>query len=56
MNSKRKTRKRYESYLNKFVGMGQSDSRIPEHALYGTWLRRNDPIAFSVGFGEWSRK
>lgn len=31
--------------------------RIPDHTTrYGSWLRRNDPIAFEVGYQEWARE
>lgn len=39
-----------EEWLNE-IGIPNSDAkslggRIPDHAKYGSWLRRNDPIAF----------
>lgn len=43
----RPTRKEYEEYLNDL------DS---ERTNMGTWLRRHDPIAFSVGYGEFCRE
>ena len=27
--------------------------RVPDSALFGEWMRRNDPIAFNVGYREW---
>jgi uncharacterized short protein YbdD (DUF466 family) len=39
-----KSRIKYEFFLN---GLG-----IPDHARYGSWMRKNDPIAFNVGYGE----
>jgi len=33
--------------------MQMHGGRIPDNANYGSWMRRNDPIAFEVGFGEW---
>jgi len=49
-----KTRKDYEEYLNE-IGTPEDDKksnggRIPDYANYGKWVRRNDPIAFNVGF------
>lgn len=50
------TKKEYEEYLNE-VGIPDDDlksagGRIPDHANYGSWLRRNDPIAFQVGYND----
>ena len=35
----------------------ENDGRVPWKMVdkYGDWLRRNDPIAFEVGFGEWKQ-
>jgi len=54
-----KTRKEFEAYLNDFISIPEDDKksnggRIPDWAKYGTWMRKNDPIAFSLGFREWS--
>ena len=51
------TQKDYEDEINE-LGVPLDDrrsngGRIPDHAKYGSWLRRNDPIAFRVGFREW---
>jgi hypothetical protein len=51
------TKKDYEEYLNDFGDIPDHDKtshggRIPDWAMYGSWLRRNDPIAFNVGFNE----
>lgn len=51
------TKKEYEEFLNK-LGVPEEDlksngGRCPDWAKYGKWLRRNDPIAFEVGYGEW---
>jgi hypothetical protein len=50
------TKKDYEDYLNDLGAadrdLKSSGGRIPDNAKFGTWLRRNDPIAFEVGFGE----
>jgi hypothetical protein len=54
-----KSKTDYQTYLNE-LGIPHLDTvseggRIPDHAQYGTWLRRNDPIAFEVGFNDWKR-
>lgn len=52
------TRKQYEEWLNE-LGAPQDDlksngGRIQDNAKYGSWLRRNDPVAFNVGYqDEW---
>jgi hypothetical protein len=56
--------KRFEEYLNELAVpehyRKSEGGRIPDHALYGTWLRRNDPTAFRCGFyyfkDSWRRK
>ncbi len=55
----KKTQKAYQDYLNSF-GVPKDDKkseggRIPDYAKYGNWLRKNDPIAFNVGYQEWAR-
>ena len=35
-----------------FEDLRSNGGRIPDGAKYGVWLRRNDPIAFNVGFNE----
>jgi len=52
-------KKDYVIYLNE-IGTPEDDKknrggRVPDHVKYGVWLRRNDPIAFNVGFGEFMR-
>lgn len=63
MKTKKKTiskfRKDYEEYLNE-IGTSRDDlysygGRIPDRCKYGTWLRKNDPIAFNVEFNEFMR-
>lgn len=54
-----RTRKEYEEHLNE-LGVPEDDKkssggRIPDCANYGSWLRRNDRIAFNVGYNEWAR-
>lgn len=50
------TKKEYEQQLNE-IGIPEDDKksnggRIPDHAKYGSWLRRNDPIAFQCGYND----
>ena len=54
MSQHKITMKKFEEYLNE-LAVPENDrksngGRIPDHALYGTWLRRNDPIAFRCGY------
>ena len=64
MSQPKITMKRFEEYLNELAvpedDRKSNGGRIPDHALYGTWLRRNDPIAFRCGFydfkNSWGRK
>ena len=51
------TRKEYEDLLN-YIGAPDSDKksnggRIPDNVKYGSWLRRNDPVAFNAGFNDY---
>lgn len=53
------TKRQYVEWLNE-LGVPAEDcksegGRIPDGAHYGAWLRRNDPIAFEVGWQEWKR-
>ena len=55
----KKTYKEFEAYLNDFISIPEDDKksnggRIPDHSKYGAWMRKNDPIAFQVGFREWN--
>ena len=54
------TKQAYEQWVNE-VPVADSDlksngGRIPDSCQYGSWLRRNDPIAFNVGYQEWARE
>jgi hypothetical protein len=54
----KKTKRDFEIYLNG-IDIPEHDKksnggRIKDSAYYGTWLRKNDPIAFEVGFREWN--
>ena len=53
------TKRDYEEWLNE-LGAPEHDlksngGRVPDNSKYGSWLRRNDPIAFQVGFNEWQQ-
>ena len=64
MSQHKITMKKFEEYLNE-DSVPEHDrkskgGRVPDHAPYGTWLRRNDPIAFRCGYYDfkdsWRRK
>lgn len=47
----------YIEHLNQ-CGIPEEDKksnggRIPDKTQYGTWLKRNDPIMFQVGYNEY---
>lgn len=48
----------YEIYLNELeipeLDKKSNGGRIPDSSDYGTWLRRNDPIAFQAGYNEFN--
>lgn len=50
----------YEEFVNGLpipdANLKSNGGRIPDKAKYGTWLKKNDPIAFNVGYGEWIPK
>lgn len=52
------TRAEYEAWINEipvaWADCKSNGGRIPDNAKYGSWLRRNDPIAFNVGYQEWT--
>ena len=55
----KKTKNSYEDYLNE-TGIPEDDKRsnggrVPDHMPYGEWVRRNDPIAFNVGYNDYKR-
>lgn len=57
------TKAEYEQHLNDLGEEGlcgddrvSEGGRIPDNAKLGTWTRRNDPIAFNVGFQEMNRE
>lgn len=55
-----RTKAEYTEYLNE-IGTPNEDlksngGRIPDRAKYGDWTRKNDPIAFNVGFQEYERE
>lgn len=51
------TRADYEEFLDElgvpFADQESNGGRIPDDAKYGAWTRRNDPVAFNVGYREW---
>ena len=52
------TKKNYIEFLNE-IGTPEEDKksnggRIHDFAKYGSWLYKNDTIAFNVGFRDWS--
>ena len=54
-----KSKSAFVEYLNE-IGIPDDDlksngGRISDRAKYGDWLRKNDPIAFNVGYSDWSR-
>lgn len=54
------TRTDYRQDLDE-MGIPEDDKksnggRIPDTASYGVWLRRNDPVAFEVGYQEANRE
>lgn len=56
----RATKAAYVEWLNE-LGTPAEDKksnggRIPDHAQFGDWLRRNDPIAFEIGHREWAQE
>lgn len=54
------TKQEYQESLNElpipFEDQKSNGGRIPDHAKLGDWMRRNDPIAFQVGFQEADRE
>lgn len=54
------TRKQYEQHLNDIEiprdELKSNGGRIPDKAMYGTWVRRNDPILFNVGYNDFIRE
>jgi hypothetical protein len=58
MKHKYKYKKDFEKYLNDNISIPEHDkksngSRISDNSKYGSWLRKNDPIAFEVGYHEY---
>lgn len=63
----RKTKSEYVNYLNgiysgsdllengnfEYLIKTNSDKGLAAQGLYGNLLKKNDPIAFNVGFSEW---
>lgn len=57
---KHTTRKHFEFYLNEMstpcMDLKSNGGRVPDSVQYGTWLRRNDPVAFNVGYNDYKRE
>lgn len=57
---KQPTRKKFETYLNEmstpYMDLKSNGGRVLDSAKYGKWLRRNDPVAFNVGYKEYKRE
>jgi hypothetical protein len=57
----RVTKQVYQDWLDD-LGVPEDDKwsnggRIPDRVTrYGVWLRRNDPVAFEIGFQEFERE
>ena len=53
---KRYARRDYERRLNEagipFDERKSNGGRIPDRVNYGTWIRKNEPIAFDAGYQE----
>lgn len=66
---KNKTKKEYENFLNGLFTYediyfnhpyllrkgNRGANKLAESGLYGTLLKKFDPIAFNVGFNEWEK-
>jgi len=50
----KKSKQNYEKYLNSVSCPSNENVSRRMSDRYGTWLRRNDPIQFQVGYNEWS--
>jgi len=53
------TKLNYEIDLNE-IEVPENDKKsngglIPDYCKYGSWLRKNDTIAFECGFSDWKR-
>ena len=50
------TKEEFEKLLNDLdtpdSELRLNGGRIPDTARYGTWLRRHDPIAFTIAYNE----
>ena len=50
------SKKEFEQLLNEISipadDLKSNGGRIPDKALYGSWLRRNDPILFNIAYRE----
>ncbi len=52
-----RTKSAYESYLNEVLEKESTPQLSVKPGTYlakpGTWMRKNDPIQFEVGYTEW---
>ncbi len=55
-----KTREEFENYLNEVLEHEDTPQLSVKPGTYlqkpGTWMRKNDPIQFEVGFNEWEKE
>jgi hypothetical protein len=55
----KKTKKAYEDYCNEIecpeLDHPKNNGRVSWLMVnkYGTWLRKNDPVEFEIGYNEW---
>ena len=53
---KKPSKREFEKYLNEIEPQPDAFWRCPVVGKFGTWLRKNDKIAFEVEYGRWSIK
>ena len=55
-----RTKQAYEDYLNEVLENYDTPQLSVPQGTYlskpGTWMRKNDPIQFEVGYNEWLRE
>lgn len=49
------TKEMFVEWLNE-IGCPEDDHPEIRNNTYGKWLRKNDPIAFEVGYNDWVRE
>ena len=54
------TKREHEDWLNEIEApqdeLRSNGGRMPDSSKYGSWMRKNDPIAFNASFYERSRE